>query len=251
MTKALNYNLRLKQASIIVELFLPKKARFQGQLHDTLSEGLDIGRVRAHFGNPTRVAEISSTLVMPHLKAVVEDKERMSNFPQVFFGYSLYEVDGVYVKKNGPPAEESTQVVRMLFEPDAGTLFHDLHMESYHAEQIMRAYQRARHVSEQSVDPADFDVVKDVVDFKDIEEAVNRLRKWYMNVEVFVFGFVVFRLCEKIKELQGTIKGWKAEEEIWVTTTDATLQRVVLKNGESPGVSQLQCPKCGHKLEEL
>ena len=225
MTRALNYNLRLKQASLIVELYLPKKASFQGSLYDTLSEGLDILNVRAHFRNSARSRRISSTLVVPHLQKLVKDTGRMRRFPRVFFGYSLYEVDGVFANKKGPPDEESTQVVRMLFGPDTDALSRKVKLAPYRTEQIVRAYQHARRVGEPSVQSADFKEFDDV-GAKDLKEVVDHLRDWYRHVEVFVFGFVVFRLCEKIKELKG--KGLKAEEEIWVTTTDAMLQRVVL-----------------------
>src|SRR5205085_1761634 len=47
-------------------------------------------------------------------------EQKVDDFPAILFGYSMYEVDGVFYNSKKTPKiqEERTQIIRLMFRPD-------------------------------------------------------------------------------------------------------------------------------------
>lgn len=192
---------------IFVEIYLPKKAAFQGTLYQALTEGFDMDAVREHL--TTRKADVERFFGD---SAYTEGyDERVRTLRQVFTGYSMYEVDGVDFEGKGQPiAEERTQVIRITFLPEVQAETPDLPEKTRQA--VIREYIRL------SADKQDFlehflaahpEAARDQV-----EALVADLRDWEAEVALFLFGYIVFNLCERIRKL-----GKEHEQaELWVTS---------------------------------
>ena len=109
---AMPYKTFTAEPGMLVEVYFPKKASYQGQLYAALTAGLDREVVRQYLWQH-----------MPRVKHLVRPNfskpftERAVDYEQVFHGFSLYEVDGVFRGKD-TSYEERTQVLRLLFKPD-------------------------------------------------------------------------------------------------------------------------------------
>jgi hypothetical protein len=74
-------------ASLLKSTF-PKKPSFK-TLYQALTEGFDIEKVRSHFQAKRNG---SNAFLQGHYRC----DGRIETMQQVFYGYSMYEVDGVY-----------------------------------------------------------------------------------------------------------------------------------------------------------
>lgn len=113
------------EPGILIEIYLPKRVRFQGVLFDTLKEGLDANKVLEHFDNirknETLRNDINSILEFykPLMKSLEEEALDGNIFKDVFKGYSMYEVDGVFFDvKEKKEYEERTQIIKFFFVPN-------------------------------------------------------------------------------------------------------------------------------------
>ena len=121
------YRFNYGEPGLFVEIYLPKKAVYQGALYDTLTEGFDLEAVKRHFTE-------SDQDVRSFLKGNYEfrnfTKERVQQLSPSYEGYSLYELDGVFrshssqsrpderVSQRGYQLfEERVQVIRLMFLP--------------------------------------------------------------------------------------------------------------------------------------
>ena len=112
----IDYRVTPGQPTVQVEIYLPKKAHYQGVLYRTLTEGFDQKQVEQHFRD--HHADIALFLI----EAGFSDLPIAIRLPENYFtGYSMYEVDGVYFSGGGI-VEERTQVIRLLFSRDSGDL---------------------------------------------------------------------------------------------------------------------------------
>ncbi len=68
-----------------------------------------------------------------------------------------------------------------------------------------------------------------------ISDLLVYLEAWKYDVALFVLGYIVFEICERIQEL-GMVKGKDVEEEILVTSFwNLTVNRIVrIRNGLVP-----------------
>lgn len=126
---ALNYESLRAEPGILIEVFLPKRNRFQGILYETLEDGF----------NHEKEDEINNYLKWLQEKDIkpINDDIKVY-FETVLRGYSIYEVDGVFFgdsngschgcagsdlrkvqfgEKDGE-CEERTQVIKIIFMPD-------------------------------------------------------------------------------------------------------------------------------------
>lgn len=111
------YEFKPSDSGIFVEIYLPKKANFQGTLYNTLTKGFYVEKVISHFKNPEKKLGIKN-LLKRFMDSVNYLEDEIDNFPPVLFGYSLYEVDGVFISKKNKIQAERTQVIRIMFRPD-------------------------------------------------------------------------------------------------------------------------------------
>ena len=107
------------EPAIFVELYLPKKSYFQGTLYDTLTKGFDLDTVKKHFQDKQ---EAIQAMLQTHQQWRDYSDESIQSIEPFYFGYSIYEVDGVFLGKDGRPIEEKTQVIRFLFRADTEKL---------------------------------------------------------------------------------------------------------------------------------
>lgn len=217
----IGYAFNPSEHGIFVELYLPKKAEFQGTLYQALTEGFDIEKVRDHF---RAKREQINAFLQGHYRC----DGRIETMQQVFYGYSMYEVDGVYYdSKNKKTFEERNQVIRVMFKPDlvavdTGTL------PVERAQTVTKLF--VRHAGKTESFPSDHPQI--YLNASDEEKAMISnllvyLEEWKYDVALFVLGYIVFEICERIQELD-TVKGKGAEEEILVTSFwNLTVNRIV------------------------
>jgi len=235
------YLVRPQEPAVFVELYLPKKAVFQGMLYDSLTSGFRLDEVKDHFlkADATKQQQIRS-LLGKSWTAVDYSQGDIETFRRVFFGYSLYDVNGVFLKSNGVSSanavesdesfevvEETSQVVRMVFkypcadQPAVATDFLMLALQrplsemsrfaELHRDEIQTAAgAEAEHVFSLLVD----------------------LERWQMYVGLFVFGFLIYRICDGILKLKGTLQTQMnpadlLQDEIWVTSSWSMSMNVV------------------------
>jgi len=128
------YQLQLFNPAVLVELYLPKKAEYQGVLYQTLTDGFKPEAVFAHFENERTKERLPHFLkhYAQHLMGVQPDdplkriQHQIKELKEMagqssYIGYSMYEVDGVFFNKDKQEIEEErTQVIRLIFKPELG-----------------------------------------------------------------------------------------------------------------------------------
>lgn len=211
------YKFRRGEAGIFVEIYLPKKPNFQGTLYDTLVKGFRIANVVDHFKDPHKAPGIKEMLERyKDSVRFLESREEIDAFPSVLHGYSMYEVDGVFYNSARDEIQnDHTQVVRIMFRPDLANL-----LEKYKAdEEAVKIINRTtkdylRYPSNRD----DFKAARNLTPMQD--EVVDQLQRWVNYVGLFLFGFIVYEICEQITRLcsLGQMKWDDAEDEIWVTS---------------------------------
>jgi hypothetical protein len=213
MPDELGYRVHAGEPAIFVEIYLPKKADFQGRLYEALTRGFDLEEVKQHFQDPARRERIHE-LFRRYDARVPLTEERMAALREVFFGYSLYEVDGVFRGKNGGPQiqEERSQIVRVIFKPDYGGI----------AERSGATVEAAREMAGErfhSYRERNGSVLSDAAGRTAEPEKLvaEEIRSFMDDVSLFLFGYVVYEICERMAELREDAEK-RPEEEIWVTS---------------------------------
>jgi len=210
------YKFMRGEGGIFVELYLPKKPSFQGTLYDTLVKGFQIQEVRSHFRSDKA----------PGIKAMLErfktsvrffeSDAEIAAFPSVFRGYSVYEVDGVFYNTSKNEIQnERTQVIRIMFRPDLARIIQKYKHDDDAVTRINRtakAYLRSPKTHDEIMQDPELDEIQ--------REVANYLDTWSNYVGLFLFGFIVYEICEQITRLcaRGEMKWDDAEDELWVTS---------------------------------
>jgi hypothetical protein len=219
------------EPGVLVEFYLPKKASYQGPLHDRLKDALYIDRVRSLLRK--RKAEILPTLqvLLARRGGGEEDwEEILRSIPEeILGGWSMYEVDGVFIdrerlknKENEHTSvsdsedaalfEERTQVVRLILYPGISNVqLAGQGCSSDSARGLADAFMH--HPTARS---ADF--LKDHGEFweqkfpdrQTLELACRYMEKWITAAGVLVFGYLVWAISDAI--------GPK-EKVFWVTAS--------------------------------
>jgi hypothetical protein len=196
------YHFHGYEPGIFVEVFLPKKAKYQGRLYETLTNGFNIKNVKNNFKkNRKQIA-----VLLERFSEVGEITDsRINLMKPLYWGYSIYEVDGVYFKTKKEIAEERNQVIRILFLPD---------IEKIEALTPETNYEEVRRIVKKYLSSDSEEREKIAGTHRKI---ANFLNKWIADTGLFLFGYLIFELCERIKELndQGKLP---LEEEIWVSS---------------------------------
>jgi hypothetical protein len=232
---SIGYAFNPSEHGIFVEIYLPKKAEFQGTLYQALTEGFDVEKVRAHF-------QAKREQINAFLQGHYNCDGRIATMRQVFYGYSMYEVDGVYYdSKNKKTFEERNQVIRVMFKPDLEAVnISTLPVER--AQTVTKLF--VRHAGKTESFAGDHPQIYLNASEKEtamISSLLVYLEAWKYDVALFVLGYIVFEICARIQELD-LMKGKDAEEEILVTSFwNLTVNRIVrTRNGLLPGQSGAQ-----------
>jgi hypothetical protein len=220
------------ETGIFVEIFLPKRAEFQGTLYRVLTEGFDLEKVKNHFRNSHKRDKIKRLLEKYYDEVANYTEENIENFPQVFFGYSMYEVDGVFLSKRKGIVEERTQIVRIIFMPDFEHLYEHFRLDENPVENelrivnIVKLFLRVPNSNDENFFK-DFKVLT-----KREKALVKYISKWVDDIGLFLFGYVVYEICERILDLHflDENSGHQLEDEIWVTSFwHFAVNRIVFK----------------------
>jgi hypothetical protein len=222
MPEELGYRVQAGEPGVFVEIYLPKRADFQGRLYDALTQGFDLEAVREHFRAPEKKDRVRELFRHYDPELALADG-RLEELREVFFGYSVYEVDGVFRGAQGGPRayEERDQVLRVIFKPDYPGIAERSGSTVEAVRQI--AHERFHGYRESLEDGLASSQGRSEEPKKRV---VREIRRWMEDVSVFLFGYVVYELCERIAELRE--EGVRRpEEEIWVTSFWAmTVNRV-------------------------
>lgn len=225
------------EPGIFVELYLPKRARFQDILYKTLTEGFNFDLVRRHFMN-RRKRPLIKKVLEHHSQWKKYSSKSILEMEPFYWGYSLYEVDGVFFSKRARRGkkrqiiEERTQVIRMMFLPDLDSVAGKLRprMDRKTVADIAKIYLRtsghkrgARGASvvstsivERMMEQGDPKLLRHLKN-GGVENLLNYVETWFDDVGLFIFGYVIFQICSEIKKL-GDVKEVEYEDELWVTS---------------------------------
>lgn len=224
-----SYQVRPSEPGILTEIFLAKRAEFQSGLYETLTAGLRREHVRDHFlgADPAkreRIRRFLSRGWTVHRPEYTDDEIR--DFPRLFFGYSLYEVDGVFLKPRSEEttardrdedyqiAEERAQVIRIIFHYDAA------HLPAKVVD-FCRASLRDP-LSEIGSLAENYPDLRSHIDPQVIQE-LAKLDLWVRYAGLFLFGYLLFQICETIIGCEQVRYGQRdfldlRQDEIWVTS---------------------------------
>lgn len=201
------YQFQAPEHGVLVEMYLPKRADFQGVLYDTLTEAFDAAKIRAWLADPHGRGHVE-LLLRRHWPELVARLDSVAGRLQAGIqGYTLYEVDGVYAGAQGVVSER-TQVVRLMFLPPldelAGRIALDPARLRDEAKRLLRGY-GADSGFLKAREPG---VAPEVV------ALCEALEDWVDEVGLILFGFIMGRVCLAIRD-----RNLRPEEEIWVTST--------------------------------
>ena len=248
MAPPFSYRFNRFEPALFVEIYLPKKIRYQGTLYTSLRTGFDFEQIKRHLITPDHFAKISEFLEdydtiydMYKRNDITEITERVAVMQQSFSGYSMYEVDGVFfnhdqfvessTKKTVPInmfiAEENVQVIRMIFKPKLTQIFDDVHATRNHnsddfygmgflRQALDSQYQLDHELKRKEAQAKTIGDEKLVEILKTQRKIFDKIINWIDDVALFLFGFVMYKICEEIHELAQ--KDERPEDEIWVTS---------------------------------
>lgn len=198
-----HYHLEGYEPGIHVELYLPKKSRYQGKLYETLTRGFDLDKVKEHFLDPDKREPIAQLLESREQGADIDG--RIESLEPFYRGYSMYEADGVFYNPDKKIMEERSQIVRMMFIPNLTSISQSVPgMSIIELRRLVSEYlEGARNIT-RDLSP-------------DEAAATARLARWVSDIGLFLFGYIVFELCMRIEELNKDREG-DLEEEIWISS---------------------------------
>lgn len=202
MMKDMPYQFQSYQPGVFIELYLPKKAIYQGMLYEALTDGFDFEKVKSHFLDEAKRAKIYQLL--DTYDEVKNIDERINEFEPFYWGYSMYEVDGVFFDPGRGIEEERTQIIRIMFLPN---------LEAAHQLVPDMDYDKFRRAVARIL-KADRDEREQLRQYH--PQLVEYLTKWRGAVGLFLFGYIIFKLCLRINEVKADDDG--LEKEIWLTS---------------------------------
>ena len=227
----LHYELVPLESGVFAELYLPKKAHYQGVLYETLTDGLDVAKVRKHLRANRKQIQTYLAGAAQHWEFTGKHSPSPEDFltegfirafPDLLHGYTMYEVDGVFKSPlTGQVVEERTQIIRLMFITDLDQMFsrldflNDNNREA--ATLLARSYLRSPHWDRQQF-LLDHNLFPSARVFSDDQAAavINLTGEWARSIAVFLFGYVVHDICEGLRKLNQH-ENVAPEEEIWVT----------------------------------
>lgn len=237
-TRTVRYEYHPYDPGIFMEVYLPKKPEYQGILYDTLTQGFHIENVKSQLGrNWDRIKEMMSSYY-------TVGRGHIDEMQQVFYGYSMFEVDGVFFDENLGAIEERTQVIRLMFRLDPAKIENE-----YLGNHDEKNWEFIRRVMDDYLSVAgttsatgkqEF-IISRIEAYKaqwpELGETVEltaralstRLRQWELDIVCFVLGYFIYEVCERIKMLHEST-GRLLEEEIWITTfSNLRITRIMKK----------------------
>ncbi len=222
----LRYQFHTFIPSVLVEIYLPKKAEYQATLYNTLTKGFKEDKVACHFNNKRNIEKINYFLKQfaSEAKYIKEEKFK-TDLPKYglagqasYVGYSMYEVDGVfYDREDKKIDEERTQIIRLIFQPDMSKIVNEQPGQDRKYHSLVSSYLGSPpYVRKKLLDDAK----------KKEKKIMLKIDRWRKQTAIFLFGFLMYNICERLEALgKGASSGKESDEEkklpedeIWVTT---------------------------------
>ncbi len=245
-----HYQFQNGEIGVMTEFLLPKKIEYQGKLFDSLVNGLNNFSYNKYF----RVNKTSAEYLLKNYKTLKDlNKINLTRFDKdyndIFQGYSMYEVDGVYLSKTNNKSkigylEERTQIVRFYFIPNYEKLIKKLRQRRCPAS--MEAVLNFADIffKKSKITSFEKETLKRKIELNEVElEAIeskrvranNKIRlnhkgfdilksyflDWSDAIALMVFGYLVHEITLRLNDIskkRGLRNNKAIEEEIWVTT---------------------------------
>jgi len=236
--KQISYRFEPQKRSIVMEVFFPKQTKYQGLIHEALEKGLQEETVRdyltEHAYELQEELNYHTHLFDPHrydsasLATLPEDQDpkgRMGMYESTFFGWSMYEVDGVFLNRRGSMDEERVQVVRLIFKYEHPREVRT-RRRSYHAmcraiiRWVLDEYGRSMNFHLWNMHEQELFLERHrswsnedlVYAQRHFHEIARDTAKWIDDCALFVFGYLTREFWKKVV----THPNASLEEEIWV-----------------------------------
>ena len=260
----LRYVFSRSERSIFTEIYFPKRAAYQGKIFDALRYGNDEKKVKRYLSRNIKALleefkgypalldpqEYTTETRRPTPPSLKEARRRINMYQSVFWGWSVYSVDGVFFSKRDSHVkmdEEATQVVRIMFRFESSSKIQAATTEA-HCEDVLRATllwvisqpgrlddhkpwseaEQAQFISRHQPWP-EHKLAFAQQHFADIAKEVAQ---WADDRALFVFGYLVRKFWEQV------IAEKMYEAEIWAASNfDQLLNvtpRVVLSGKPNP-----------------
>lgn len=247
---ALTY-LQRGQRGIFSEVYFPRRIVAQGTIFGALEKGVHELVVKTYLKGWSKVL-VQELSEHRHLfdptwydvpesqrkEFTKEDMEaRIQSYTSPFFGWSNYNVDGVFWSKEEQELiEESTQIVRLIFGFES---IYDKEAKDARCDDVLRAMlfwiitrqARLSHVprwhreelKKFMRDYGPFTKQKGAFTKKYFEPVAREIFKWRGDWFLFVFGYLVRQFAQELAQRK------KEEEEIWVASFFNLTVSVVVK----------------------
>jgi len=218
------------EPALFLELYLPKKALYQGTLLESLTKGFRVNNVREHFKttDPKKRRQINEMLDYESLRNYTDD--RIDKMKPIKWGYSIYDVDGVFFSEDEERIiEERTQVIRIMFRFSQEHLMKECGIKTEDEYLSMREF--IQSCVEHSERKRDKDIGKDDTELEaKVREYIDI---WIDDVALLMLGYIVFNICADIKERFDKKELEYMEQEIWVSTFgNLQINRVILHKSD-------------------
>ena len=206
MRKVSDYYYSFSEPGMNVGIYLPKKLGYQEKLFTTLKNGFELDFRRHYKGE--KEEEIKSLL--EDYDVFIDKYDRYVNDAyQIMFGYSMYEVDGVfYNRDNRDIVEERTQIVNIIFLPDYGRIQRKI-LQKFDVDLNIEEIKNISH-NFLSIGRLDKKVYNGI--YKNItqeeskilceEYIINYLNHWTDYVGFFLFGYIVYELTIGVNSIE-------------------------------------------------
>jgi hypothetical protein len=196
------YRFHTYEPALFVEFYLPKKAKYQGVLYTSLTEGFNIDSVKKHLKSRGRIRrQINEFLENDALKRYSD--ARIDQMKRFRWGYSMYEVDGAFWDERIHDTEdERTQIIRMMFRFDLDEMMN-------HCGISREEYLAQRDLIRDSFETNRTGRMALVGNRHNRQEVaiIKYIDHWVDDIALFVFGYLLFRICLEV-----------SEKEIWITS---------------------------------
>ncbi|PJE64050.1 MAG: hypothetical protein COU90_04220 [Candidatus Ryanbacteria bacterium CG10_big_fil_rev_8_21_14_0_10_43_42] len=230
--------------SILVEVYFPRRIRTQGTIFKALNDGLHADNVRKyltanvenlmreivaypHWFNPNRYDADES-----YVDATDAARARMNMYQTVFYGWSEYAVDGVFLKVDGVSIdEERTQTLKLIFafeneelqEQATNAGYFDVYLAVLNW--VLSQYGQAEDHRNWSNEERDLFLLRHALWPEEKRSwardnfvpTARSIGKWIDDCGLFIFGYLVRRFWEEIVRIHQEESG-SLEDTIWVTS---------------------------------
>ena len=221
-SSTLSYMARTSERGVQTEIYLPRKWYFQRFVYDTMTNGLNLDHVKKSLiENIQDVSSLMEDFAVRRISGGLTDS-RIERMKPAFWGYSVYEVDRVFCASVGPEPTmdaEKVQVIRVMFRTDTGDI-----QKALETEGLTTPTERVRIIIH-DLYRSNSRELESLPEKTEASIVRQYLEDWLWDIRLFLFGYLIREVCQKIKILGENIK---PADEIWVVSFwDTRISRIV------------------------